>query len=150
MDCFDPNDPYGYMPEMPEMQNLTPEKQQEIRTRALSGCLAYAAALVIAMAISALLGSCTTPRQIERHHHHYYEADTLALQAQVDRHLQSWHQQLQQSLFATIASQLSQQQQTEQQHEVTTETVTTVTDSLGRQLRTEQRTISRDISREQR
>lgn len=50
-------------------------------------------ALVVCAVISMLTG-CTTPKAIEHHHHHYEQTDTLAIQAQIDRRLSSWHAQM--------------------------------------------------------
>lgn len=99
--------------------------------------------------MAGILTACTAPKAVERQHRQYYEADTLAIQAQVDARMKRMQQQLDSAWSERISQYTSQQQQTEQQHEVITETVTTTLDSLGREMRQEQRTISRDISREQ-
>jgi phenylalanine-4-hydroxylase len=44
----------------------------------------------------ALLAGCGTPRVIEEHHHHHYEADTAAVQKQIDSQLSQWHSEMQQ------------------------------------------------------
>lgn len=105
-------------------------------------------ALVVTLLVLYIFCGCTTPRAVEEHHHHHYKADTMAVKSQVDRHLQSWHQQIDSAWKERISQYFSQQQQSEQQHETITETVTESVDSLGRKIRQEQRTISRDISRE--
>ena len=109
--------------------------------------LAIAIAAAAVMAITLLFG-CATPKAVEEHHHHHYEADTMAVKAQVDSHLQSWHQQIDSAWSERISQFVSQQQSSEHQQETVTETITETFDSLGRKLRQEQRTISRDISRE--
>lgn len=96
-----------------------------------------------------LLLCCSTPKAIENHHHHYEQADTLAIQAMVDKHLNSWHAQMdsswQQSWQEYSASLFS----NEDEKEKVTETITTWTDSLGREMRQEQRTTERSLSRMQ-
>jgi uncharacterized LabA/DUF88 family protein len=103
-------------------------------------------ALVICFVVSMMTG-CTTPKIVESHHHHYEQADTLAIQAQVDKHLNSWHAQMdsswrQQEYSASLFS-------NEDEKEKVTETITTWTDSLGREMRQEQRTTERSLSRMQ-
>lgn len=96
----------------------------------------------------ALLAGCGTPRMVEEHHHHHYEADTAAVQKQIDSQLTQWHSEMQQFFSDRLEQFTSQQQQSEQQHETIQETVTETVDSLGRKVRQEQRTISRDVTRE--
>ena len=96
----------------------------------------------------ALLAGCGTPRVVEEHHHHHYEADTAAVQKQIDSQLSQWHSEMQQFFSDRLEQFTSQQQQSEQQHETIQETVTETVDSLGRKVRQEQRTISRDVTRE--
>ena len=102
----------------------------------------------IVIAIVMLVG-CTTPKIIEQHHHHYEMADTLAVQAQIDRTVNSWHEQMdsswQQSWQEYSASWFSH----DDQKEHITETITTYIDSLGREVRQEQRTTDRSISKMQ-
>lgn len=100
------------------------------------------------MPLCLLLCGCVVPKAVEEHHHHHYEADTMAVKAQVDGHMKSWHERMDQFFRERTEQFTSQQQQTEQQHETITETVTESVDSLGRRIRQEQRTISRDITRE--
>lgn len=95
-----------------------------------------------------ILMGCTTPRIVEEHHHHHYEADTLAVKAQVDRQLSSWHEEMTQFFQQKLEQFTSQMQQSEHQQETVSETVTETVDSLGRKFRQEQRTITRDITRE--
>ena len=104
--------------------------------------------ILVAALVTATVG-CSTPKAVERHHHHYYEADTLAVQAQVDRHMKAWSERMQSEVTEAVSQQLTQQSQSEHQQETIQETVTVTIDSLGREIRQEQRTISRDITREQ-
>ena len=103
---------------------------------------------LLSIIMCALLAGCGTPRVVEEHHHHHYEADTAAVQKQIDSQLSQWHSEMQQFFSDKLEQFTSQQQQSEQQHETIQETVTETVDSLGRKVRQEQRTISRDISRE--
>jgi Skp family chaperone for outer membrane proteins len=104
---------------------------------------------LVACAIISLFTGCTTPKIVENHHHHYVQADTLAIQAQIDRRLSSWHSQMdslwRQRMEEYSASLFS----NEDQKEKVTETITTWTDSLGREMRQEQRTTERSMSRMQ-
>ncbi len=95
-----------------------------------------------------ILIGCTTPRAVEEHHHHHYEADTMAVHAQVDSQLTQWHEEMTQYFQQRLEQYTSQQQQSEHQQETITELITVTTDSIGREVRQEQRTISRDITRE--
>lgn len=110
--------------------------------------IAFIIVALIVMFLTNIFCGCTVPRAVEEHHHHHYEADTLAVKSLVDRHVQSWHQQIDSAWREHVSQYLSQQSQSEQQHETVTETITESVDSLGRKIRQEQRTISRDISRE--
>jgi type IV pilus biogenesis protein CpaD/CtpE len=103
---------------------------------------------LLSIIMCALLAGCGTPRVIEEHHHHHYEADTAAVQKQIDSQLSQWHSEMQQFFSDRLEQFTSQQQQSEQQHETIQETVTETIDSLGRKVRQEQRTISRDVTRE--
>ena len=105
--------------------------------------------VVLLVLAAGIITGCTAPKAVEQTHHSSYEADTLAIQAQVDARMRQLRQQLDSAWSERMSQYTSQQQQSEQQHEVITETVTTTLDSLGREMRQEQRTISRDISREQ-
>jgi len=105
--------------------------------------------LILAIVVGILLGSCATPKAVERTEHHRAEADTMAIQAAVDAHMSSWHERID-SIFRERISQYSEQQSSHsEERETIQETITTTTDSLGRAVRQEQRTISRDIQREQ-
>ena len=102
----------------------------------------------IAIAIL-LLVSCTTTKVVEQHHHHTYQADTLAMQAAIDSHLSSWHEQMDSVVHHVFQQYSASWFSHDEEKEVTTETVTSWVDSLGRQMRQEQRTTERTLSREQ-
>ena len=104
---------------------------------------------IILATLCILLGSCATPKAIDRTEHHHSAIDTLSIQAAVDAHMTSWHERMD-SLFRERVSASSEEQYLRSdQKELITETVTTTTDSLGRSIRQEQRTISRDLHQEQ-
>lgn len=92
---------------------------------------------------------CTTPKIVEQHHHHYEQADTLAIQAQVDKQLTSWHAQMDSSWRQSWQEYSASLFSNEDQKEKVTETITTFVDSLGREVRQEQRTTERSLSRMQ-
>jgi len=92
---------------------------------------------------------CTTPKIVEQHHHHYEQADTLAVQAQIDRRLSSWHAQMDSSWRQSWQEYSASLFSNEDQKEHITETITTYIDSLGREVRQEQRTTDRSLSRMQ-
>ena len=110
--------------------------------------LIYLITVALALIISAICSSCATKRTVEEHHHHHYEADTAAVHAQVDSHLQSWRTEMEAAWHAFENQYSAQWTANEREQEVITELITVSTDSVGRTLRTEQRTISRDITRE--
>ena len=103
-------------------------------------------ALVICAVVSLFTG-CTTPKAIENHHHHYVQADTLAIQAQVDKQLKSWHEQMDSSWRQSWQEYSASWFSHDDEKEKVTETITTWTDSLGREMRQEQRTTERSLSR---
>ena len=105
-------------------------------------------ALVICAVVSLFTG-CSTPKVIENHHHHYVQADTLAIQAQVDKQLKSWHTQMDSSWRQSWQEYSASLFSNEDQKEKVTETITTYVDSLGREVRQEQRTTERSLSRMQ-
>ena len=113
------------------------------------GVSAIGAALLLFVLLVLTLTSCATPKVLEEHHHHYSAVDTMAVQAQVDRRLQSVREQMVQEVTVAVESQLNEQSTTENSKERITETITTWVDSLGREMRQEQRTTERDISRQQ-
>ena len=127
------------------MKGLTDEERTKVTLWTVVG---YLLAIAIGLLICAVMGSCTTPRAVEEHHHHHYEADTMAVKAQVDRQLTSWHEEMTQLFNERLEQFSSQMQQSEHQQETITELITVTTDSVGRSIRQEQRTISRDITRE--
>lgn len=96
-----------------------------------------------------LCTACTTPKVVEQHHHHYYEADTLSIQAQIDRSLNVWHVQMDSSWTQKWQEYATSMTSNEDQKEHITETITTWTDSLGREMRQEQRTTERSLSKMQ-
>ena len=96
-----------------------------------------------------ILTACTSPKELEQHHYHYFNSDTLAIKAQVDACLTSWHEEMDSFFRERLEQYIHQQHESEQQHETITENITETIDSLGRKIRQEQRTISRDVTREQ-
>ena len=105
--------------------------------------------ILLCSIIVGILSGCATPKVVERHHHHYEEADTLAVQAQVDKHLNSWHAQMDSSWRQRMEEYSASLFSNEDQKEKVTETITTFVDSLGREVRQEQRTTDRSLSRMQ-
>ena len=110
-------------------------------------CMLFVA--LFACAVISLFTSCTTPKIVENHHHHYEQADTLAIQAQVDKQLNSWHAQMDSSWRQRLEEYSASMTSNEDQKEKVTETITTFVDSLGREVRQEQRTTERSLSRMQ-
>ena len=102
---------------------------------------------VVIIPAGLVLTGCTTPKVIEQHHHHYEQADTLAVQAMVDKHLESWHAQMDSSWRQRMEEYSASLFSNEDQKEKVTETITTFVDSLGREVRQEQRTTERSLSR---
>lgn len=105
--------------------------------------------ILLCSIIVGILSGCATPKVVERHHHHYEEADTLAVQAQVDKHLNSWHAQMDSSWRQRMEEYSASLFSNEDEKEKVTETITTFVDSLGREVRQEQRTTERSLSRMQ-
>lgn len=105
-------------------------------------------ALVICAVVSLFTG-CTTPKAIENHHHHYEEADTLAIQARIDRGMKIFRDQMDSSWRQRMEEYSASMTSNEDQKEKVTETITTFVDSLGREVRQEQRTTERSLSRMQ-
>lgn len=134
-----------YPPEPDPMKGLTDEERMKVARWSVVG---YLLAIALGLLICAAMGSCTTPRAVEEHHHHHYEADTMAVKAQVDRQLTSWHEEMTQFFTERLEQFSSQMQQSEHQQETISELITVTTDSVGRTIRQEQRTITRDITRE--
>lgn len=110
----------------------------------------YPACVFIGLAVVLFMfAGCASPKIVERHHHHYVQADTLAVQAQVDKHLNSWHAQMDSSWRQSWQDYSASLFSNEDQKEKVTETITTFVDSLGRDVRQEQRTTERSLSRMQ-
>jgi hypothetical protein len=95
------------------------------------------------------LVGCSTPKVIEQHHYHQFEADTLAVQAQVDKRMIGWHEQMDSSWRQTWQEYSASWFSHDDQKETITETITTYIDSLGREVRQEQRTTDRSLSKMQ-
>ena len=104
---------------------------------------------LVVCAVVSLFTGCTTPKTVENHHHHYEHADTLAVQAMVDKQLTSWHAQIDSSWRQSWQEYSASMTSNEDQKEKVTETITTFVDSLGREVRQEQRTTERSLSRMQ-
>jgi hypothetical protein len=104
---------------------------------------------VVIILAGLVLTGCTTPKIVEQHHHHYEQADTLAIQAMVDKQLNSWHAQMDSSWRQRMEEYSASMTSNEDQKEKVTETITTFVDSLGREVRQEQRTTERSLSRMQ-
>ena len=144
---LDPTDPLGSYYYGPQPGDDFDEN--EAFRRALRAIATLFLAIVLAIILCALLGSCAAPKAIDHAEHHHSAIDTLSIQAAVDAHMTSWHERMD-SLFRERVSQSSSEQHSStDQKELITETVTTTTDSLGRAVRQEQRTISRDLHQEQ-
>lgn len=105
-------------------------------------------ALVVCAVVSLFTG-CTTPKAVENHHHHYEQADTLAVQAMIDRSMNSWHAQMDSSWRQSWQEYSASWFSHDDQKEKVTETITTFVDSLGREVHQEQRTTERSLSRMQ-
>ena len=129
------------------MNNPTTNDQRDadILLVIIKRLLALLLVAIVVIALVSIFMGCTTPRAVEEHHHHHYEADTMAVKAQVDSHLQSWHQQIDSAWSERISQYTSQFSSQSDEREVTNEIITTATDSLGRVIRQEQRTISRSM-----
>ena len=131
------------------MKNMT--DQERIRfcvLQVISFFSVLGIALVVCAVISLFTG-CTTPKAVETHHHHYEQADTLAVQAMIDRSMNSWHEQMDSSWRQSWQEYSASLFSNEDQKEKVTETITTFVDSLGREVRQEQRTTERSLSRMQ-
>ena len=58
---LNPYDPYNIQPEMPDMSELTPEQQEEVRVKvALYGCVSSFLIIIIGLALLALFAGCRT------------------------------------------------------------------------------------------
>lgn len=85
-------------PNIPDMRELKPEDRDAIHvTAALFGCAVYVAALIVALAICVLFGSCTTHREVtsvEQHSIHdlMQRMDSVISTRQVIRQDSSWRE----------------------------------------------------------
>ena len=104
---------------------------------------------VVIILAGLVLTGCSAPKVIEQHHYHYVQADTLAIHAQVDKQLNSWHEQMDSSWRQAWQEYTASMTSNEDQKEHITETITTYIDSLGREVRQEQRTTDRSLSKMQ-
>jgi len=132
--------------EQNEMKDMTFEERITFAIKQFCICVV---ALIVGAGLCALFGSCSTPKVVESHHHHYEQADTLAVQAQVDKQLNSWHAKMDSSWRQSWQEYSASLFSNEDQKEKVTETITTFVDSLGREVRQEQRTTERSLSRMQ-
>ena len=85
-------------PNIPDMRELKPEDRDAIHvTAALFGCAVYVAALIVALVICVLFGSCTTHREVTSVEHHRIEdlmqrMDSVISTRQVIRQDSSWRE----------------------------------------------------------
>lgn len=136
-------------PEDDRMKDMTFEDRVRFCVLQVISFFCVLAIALVACAIISLFTGCSTPKVIENHHHHYEHADTLAIQAQVDKQLNSWHAQMDSSWRQSWQEYSASLFSNEDQKEKVTETITTFVDSLGREVRQEQRTTERSLSRMQ-
>lgn len=136
-------------PEDDMMKDMTFDERIRFCVLQVISFFCVLAIVLAAYAVISLFTGCTTPKIVENHHHHYEQADTLAIQAQVDKQLTSWHAQMDSSWRQSMEEYSASLFSNEDQKEKVTETITTWTDSLGREMRQEQRTTERSLSRMQ-
>ena len=148
-DLYNPTQMMTPPPESAMMKKLTDEERLKLFILRLIAFLGTMVAALAVLAVISLLTGCATPKTIEQHHHHYEQADTLAIQAQIDRTVQSWHEQIEKSWQQRLDEYSASMTSNEDQREHITETILTWTDSLGREMRQEQRTTDRSLSRMQ-
>lgn len=134
-------------PEDDPLKDMTFEDRLQLCVLQVISFFCVLAITLVVCAIISLFTGCTTPKAIENHHHHYEQADTLAIQAQVDKQLTSWHAQMDSSWRQSWQEYSASWFSHDDQKEKVTETITTWTDSLGREMRQEQRTTERSLSR---
>ena len=147
---FDLYNPTQMTPqESDQYKGLTDEERLKLCILRLLAFLGTMVASLAALAVISLLTGCTTPKIIEQHHHHYEQADTLAIQAQIDRTVNSWHEQMDSSWRQRMDEYSASWFSNDEQKEHVTETILTWTDSLGREMRQEQRTTDRSLSKMQ-
>ena len=95
---YDPINQNYPQPNIPDMRELKPEDRDAIHvTAALFGCAVYVAALIVALAICVLFGSCTTHREVtsvEQHSIHdlMQRMDSVISTRQVIRQDSSWRE----------------------------------------------------------
>ena len=98
---FNPYNPYDLMLlDQPSMKDLTPEEQQEVAAKTtLFGCSGYVLAIVLGLALCALLGSCTTTKEISYAELHRIvttanRMDSTLMAHTVARQDSTWHQEI--------------------------------------------------------
>lgn len=134
-------------PECDLLKNLTDHDRIKFCLLQVAGFYVTILTALLIIGIIPLFSGCATPKTINQHHHHYEQADTLDIQARIDRALNSWHEQMDSSWRQSWQEYSASLFSNEDQKEKVTETITTWTDSLGREMRQEQRTTERSLSR---
>jgi len=134
-------------PEDDMMKDMTFEERLRFCVLQVISFFCVLAIALVVCAVVSLFTGCTTPKIVENHHHYYEQADTLAIKAQVDKRLNSWHEQMDSSWRQSWQEYSASMFSNEDQKEKVTETITTFVDSLGREVRQEQRTTERSLSR---
>lgn len=95
---IDPINQNYQQPPIPDMRELKPEDRDAIHvTAALFGCAVYVAALIVALVICVLFGSCSTHREVTSVEHHRIEdlmqrMDSVISTRQVIRQDSSWRE----------------------------------------------------------
>ena len=152
---FDPlsPDPFNYFPPNPNplwdrKDEDSSDDLESYGRHALVRFIITLVLLVITMVLI-MLTSCSSPRIVEEHHHHHFEADTMAVQAQVDRRINVWQQRQDSTWSERIEQYTASWSAQEDQREVVTELITVTTDSVGRSIRQEQRHTERTLSLQQ-
>ena len=148
---FNIYNPFQMMPTPPEdpMKDMTEEERIKVCFLHLLSFFGTMIIALVIIGIISLLTGCATPKIVEQHHHHYEQADTLAIQARIDRSMNSWHAQMDSSWRQRLDEYSASWFSHDDQKEHITETITTYIDSLGREVRQEQRTTDRSLSRMQ-
>ena len=148
---FNIYNPFQMMPTPPEdpMKDMTEEERIKVCFLHLLSFFGTMIIALVIIGIISLLTGCATPKIVEQHHHHYEQADTLAIQARIDRSMNSWHAQMDSSWHQRLDEYSASWFSHDDQKEHITETITTYIDSLGREVRQEQRTTDRSLSRMQ-
>lgn len=63
---YDPNNPMGYMPEVPDMKDMSDKERDEmVTTHMIAGCGTYLVAGILGLLLCWLLTGCTTTRIVE-------------------------------------------------------------------------------------